>query len=181
MKSELIIIGENCQENSIVKNLHNLIHIAQTFFQQYLSVKIIKTTEEHNSFDIVEETTGIELGSYGIRQYKNPELEYDFTWIYGTGCAEPRLSSIIRKIKPIGYHQMIIPKQSIGTIGKIHEELDELTDCELTGNKIMSLMELSDLYGAIEMYLHTNFPSLEMTDLAKMSKTTKRVFKNGIR
>jgi len=44
----------------------------------------IKTIELNKSYDI--EFNGIELGSYGIR-----ECEY-LSWIYATGCAEPRLS-----------------------------------------------------------------------------------------
>jgi hypothetical protein len=38
------------------------------------------------------EIKGYELGSYGIRKYKNL-----FQWVYGTGCAEPRLS-IVEKL-----------------------------------------------------------------------------------
>ena len=36
-------------------------------------------------YDLVDER-GIELGSYGIRKYKN------FEWVFGTGLAEPRFS-----------------------------------------------------------------------------------------
>jgi len=187
IKSELIMIGKECNPNIINDNLHKMINIALTFFQQYLQVKIIKTgeqpnsDEQPNSFDIIETTTETELGSYGIREYKNSDLDYDFKWIYGTACAEPRLSDLINKIKPIGYHDMIIPKQPIGTLGKILEEVDELTDCCLSENKIMGLMELSDLYGAIDMYLQYNLPTITMDDLAKMNQITKRVFQNGVR
>lgn len=47
---------------------------------------------EGDSYDIICAKTGIELGSYGIRRYK------DLLWVYGTGCAEPRTSTVIRKI-----------------------------------------------------------------------------------
>lgn len=36
------------------------------------------------------EINGIEVGSYGYREYDG------FRWIYGTGCAEPRLSQALR-------------------------------------------------------------------------------------
>lgn len=47
----------------------------------------LKVVTTNIGFDI--EYDGIELGSYGIR-----ECEF-LKWIYGTGCAEPRLSKII--------------------------------------------------------------------------------------
>lgn len=36
----------------------------------------------------------IELGSYGVRSYK------DFTWVYGTGISEPRMQYVINKALP---------------------------------------------------------------------------------
>lgn len=44
------------------------------------------------AYDILS-LNGIELGSYGIRQYK------DHKWVYGTGCAEPRLSYVLSQEK----------------------------------------------------------------------------------
>lgn len=40
------------------------------------------------SIDLVEKITGIELGSYGVRNTES------FTWSYGTGLAEPRYSYV---------------------------------------------------------------------------------------
>ncbi len=64
---------------------------ARTFFNHYCSVseELISATQT----DLVETKTGIELGSYGWREYR------DFTWSYGTGVAEPRLSQVLLRAK----------------------------------------------------------------------------------
>ncbi len=78
-------------------NLIDMIHDALTFFQaQGIRTKVIETGRE--AFDIVEHSTRIELGSYGIRHMAHPdERSRDLSWIYGTGCAEPRLSTAKRR------------------------------------------------------------------------------------
>lgn len=67
---------------------------AKDFFEMVLKDSVeIKCVEQENSlinYDIMYKNH--ELGSYGIRKYENL-----FQWIYGTGCAEPRLS-LIKKI-----------------------------------------------------------------------------------
>lgn len=80
-----------------------------------------------------------------------------------------------------GYHIAEIKKRLYGSAGKIQEELDELNDAHEQGSKIMILVELSDLYGAVEGYLEQNFPGMEMHDLKKFSDITKRAFKSGAR
>lgn len=45
------------------------------------------------SYDIVDMDTGIELGSYGIREWEG------FRWVYGTGAAEPRISQALLRRK----------------------------------------------------------------------------------
>lgn len=91
------------------------------------------------------------------------------------------LSKYKDKIKHsnVGYHLTDIPKGKIGTISKIEEELNELKDAEKQSSKIMKMVELSDLYGAIEEYAITQ--GLTMDDLKKFSNITKRAFKNGRR
>lgn len=83
--------------------------------------------------------------------------------------------------KKIGYHVRNIKKGKIGEISKIQEELDELKDAIEQKNKIMALVELSDLYGAIELYLDKNFKDTSMKDLKVMSEVTQRAFRNGFR
>jgi len=71
------------------------------------------------------------------------------------------------------YHLVEIKKGVIGELSKIREELDELEDAERQGIKIMIMIELSDLYGAIEFF--TEKQGLTMEDLKKFSDLNKRV------
>lgn len=79
----------------------------------------------------------------------------------------------------IGYHTTEIKKGKLGTLSKIQEELDELKDAENQNSKIMIMVELSDLYGAIEEYCKEQNVTIE--DLKIFSDITKRAFKNGRR
>ena len=78
-----------------------------------------------------------------------------------------------------GYHLVNIPKGEIGKISKIEEELNELKDADSQKSKIMIMIELSDLYGAIEEYCNTQ--NITMEDIKVFSNITKRAFKNGHR
>lgn len=83
LKAELI------DTNVSHENLMQMIEHAKQFFEQYLPVEVIRTDEQGKAFDIISKNNAIELGSYGIRSYK------EFTWIYGTGIALPRLDTAI--------------------------------------------------------------------------------------
>jgi len=78
-----------------------------------------------------------------------------------------------------GYHTTEIKKGVLGTLSKIQEELDELKDAEKQESKIMMMVELSDLYGALEEYCLNQNITIE--DLRIFSNITKRAFKNGRR
>lgn len=80
-----------------------------------------------------------------------------------------------------GYHIATIEKRRYGSLGKILEETEELTDAHRQGSNVMVLVELSDLYGAIEGFLQENYPQMKMSDLAKFSEITKRAFESGER
>jgi hypothetical protein len=80
-----------------------------------------------------------------------------------------------------GYHVTEIPKGTIGTSSKILEEVLELIDAEKQGCKIMGLIELTDLIGAIKAYLEKNARDITLADLESMSNITVRAFKNGFR
>ena len=80
-----------------------------------------------------------------------------------------------------GYHVTSIKKGTLGDTSKIQEELEELLDAESQRCKIMELVELSDLYGAINSYLKKHHPGVAMGDLEKMSSITERAFKSGRR
>jgi hypothetical protein len=80
-----------------------------------------------------------------------------------------------------GYHVNEIPKGELGKLSKIQEELDELSDAEQQGVKILMLCELCDIVGAVEAYLKANFPGFGLHDLHQMAKLTAEAFKVGQR
>ncbi|BBA65304.1 hypothetical protein [Xanthomonas phage XacN1] len=80
-----------------------------------------------------------------------------------------------------GYHLREIPRGTYGELSKIKEEIEEIEDSIAQGCKVMELVELSDLYGAIEGYLGKYHPTVTMEDLRVMSSITKRAFKSGAR
>lgn len=95
MKNELINTESVSNES-----LMEIIQGALKFYQQYINIDRLKIVEAEAhkaiiNYDIVAIVNGqeMELGSYGIR--KSEVLKY----IYGTGCAEPRLSLIMKKIE----------------------------------------------------------------------------------
>ncbi len=83
MKNELIVTDDVTEER-----LDQVIQTAYKFFSQYFNVHKLKIVNTPDGFDILY--NGYELGSYGIR-----ECEF-LKWIYATGCAEPRTSSLIK-------------------------------------------------------------------------------------
>jgi hypothetical protein len=79
----------------------------------------------------------------------------------------------------MSYHISAIRKGKLGKSSKIQEELDELIDSEMQGNKIMAMLELSDIYGALEAVAEEY--GLTIEDLKIMSEATKRAFVSGTR
>lgn len=156
MKIELFSLGNQ---------LEQVLLDAQTFFSQYTQVQQEKTSE---GIDLVLD--GREIGSYGVRSYQ------DMTWTYATGLAEPRFSYLLRQ-QAASYHISPIAKKPFGSFQKIDEEVQELKDALLQNNTLMSLIELSDIIGAIEGYVHTRFQgSVTLEDLLVMKEATKRAF-----
>lgn len=81
-----------------------------------------------------------------------------------------------------GYHTRKIQKAKYGTFDKIREEFEEAQDAYSQSNRIMTLSELSDLYGAIRAYLKTAYgDSVIMFDLEVMADATDRAFESGRR
>lgn len=80
-----------------------------------------------------------------------------------------------------GYHLTPIVRGQLGEVSKIREEVEELCDAGRQGVRIMELVELSDLYGAMEAFLEKHFPGFSMKDVADMSAVTRRAFRNGRR
>lgn len=81
----------------------------------------------------------------------------------------------------MGYHANHIDKGLPGEISKIREELEELIDADTQGVKLMALLELSDMIGAISLYLRRYHPTLTVQDLIKMAERTESAFKDGSR
>ena len=79
------------------------------------------------------------------------------------------------------YHIKKINKGQVGFISKIREELEELEDASEQNNKVMTIMELSDICAAISSYLENFHPSISLDDVVKMAKTTNSAFKDGTR
>ncbi|MFO0862451.1 MAG: hypothetical protein U0516_01910 [Candidatus Saccharibacteria bacterium] len=84
-------------------------------------------------------------------------------------------------VKKPGYHLADIAKQPTGSAGKIREELEEFEDALEQECSLMALQELSDLIGAIRLYLQEEHPSISLNDLIVMSNITARAFQNGAR
>ena len=80
-----------------------------------------------------------------------------------------------------GYHLVKIEKGVLGESSKIMEEVLELQDAEKQECKIMGLVELADLIGAVKHYLTKNHPGIDLYDLETMAIITKRAFDNGRR
>ena len=80
----------------------------------------------------------------------------------------------------MGYHKAIIEKGELGEFSKIVEEFQELQDAHTQGCKILELVELSDLLGAIDFYLRNKY-NLTWKDLSHMSSLTRQAFEEGER
>lgn len=79
MKVELMCLGQTDFGPALLDALD--------FFRGKLPVRTIRISE--NQVDIVEWDSGVELGSYGYREALGQR------WVYATGVAEPRLSSVM--------------------------------------------------------------------------------------
>lgn len=80
-----------------------------------------------------------------------------------------------------GYHLADIPRGAFGHPSKIVEEAMEFADSIEQGVKVMGLVELSDLVGAIRGYLARAHPSITLDDLIAMADVTERAFLDGTR
>lgn len=86
------------------------------------------------------------------------------------------------KTREFGYHINDIPKGKLGEISKIQEEFLEFLDANEQKCKVLELIELSDLLGAIEIYLKEKYDGkITISDLFEMAKITQRAFRNGDR
>lgn len=70
--------------------LERMVEAALSYYSPLLPVEVVAV--ENGALDIVSRE-GIELGSYGIRTMRFEGR--DLSWVYGTGCAEPRLTQAV--------------------------------------------------------------------------------------
>lgn len=80
-----------------------------------------------------------------------------------------------------GYHLKVIPKGEVGELSKILEEAYEAIDADSQGAAVMTLVELSDLIGAVKAYLAKHHPSMTLDDLETFATITTRAFNSGRR
>jgi len=80
-----------------------------------------------------------------------------------------------------GYHLTAIERGKFGEASKVREEVEEFIDAVEQGVRIMALLELGDLIGAIEGYLAKHQPDITIYDIIKMKDVTARAFTNGHR
>ena len=80
----------------------------------------------------------------------------------------------------MGYHKRDIKKGIYGEFSKIEEEFSELQDAFEQNDKILQIVEICDLLGAIEEYSRRNF-GLSVSDLKSFSDKTKSAFISGDR
>lgn len=93
MKLELIDIADPTEDS-----LEEIVSLAKEWFSFHVKCRIEETQEDDplsasKTYDVVT-ASGLELGSYGIREHVSVGR-----WVYGTGCAEPRLSQSIQESK----------------------------------------------------------------------------------
>ena len=86
-----------------------------------------------------------------------------------------------KDILSVGYHLEDIPKGIVGEPSKVLEETLEFMDAINQGVDLMALIELADLYGAMESYLQKHHPTISMDALKSMSDVTRRAFASGRR
>lgn len=80
----------------------------------------------------------------------------------------------------MGYHKIKIKKGVFGEFSKIQEEFEELKDGFEQNDKILQLVELTDLIGAIEGYSMSKF-NISLQELINFSKKTQSSFIEGKR
>jgi hypothetical protein len=80
----------------------------------------------------------------------------------------------------MGYHLKEIERGVFGEFSKIVEEFQELQDAQEQDNKIMQLIEMSDLIGAIEGYANKEF-GFSLDSLTQMKDATHKAFNDGTR
>lgn len=102
MKTELIYVDLK-QKQDMPYMLDHILRISQDFFRHIgVEAKLHRLGEFE--YDIFDKHFNIELGSYGIRNYK------DFRWVYGTGLALYRTEEVMRLQREYKRKMIEVPK-----------------------------------------------------------------------
>lgn len=91
MKNELFILLDNnltLSAGDVQAKVRHVLSDAMSFFESEVSIPVtsVVTNFSDTSYSVDLEINGIEVGSYGVRSAGH------LTWIYGSGCAEPRMT-----------------------------------------------------------------------------------------
>jgi hypothetical protein len=82
-------------------NVIPMLSLATEFYETVAKIPVTWRKMDEDKlgtlWDIEDKQFEIELGSYGVRQAVSPYTDETLTWIYGTGCAEPRTSTVLNK------------------------------------------------------------------------------------
>ena len=120
MKNELFTRNNEVQESDLFIMLGH----CKSFFNYHSKHKceVVRTGEL--SYDI--NIKGIEVGSYGIREYHNGDKIYK--WIYGTGLAEPRFSTVQNYsssalLKGFAKGEYLENNTQVENVGEVHKEV----------------------------------------------------------
>jgi hypothetical protein len=77
------------------------------------------------------------------------------------------MADLLHPAQP-GYHLREIPKGVFGEASKILEEAAEFAEALEQGTKLMAMIELSDMRGAIDGYIQKNHSGLTIADLERL-------------
>jgi phosphoribosyl-ATP pyrophosphohydrolase len=116
------------------------------------------------------------VGAPMVCPFSKPKSQAEI-WDHIADLIEPKSEQLAEP----GYHLRSIRKGVVGEPSKIFEEAEEFMDAVRQNVDVMALVELSDLVGAIELYLEKYHSSMSLADLKAMSDVTQRAFKNGRR
>ncbi len=78
----------------------------------------------------------------------------------------------------MAFHKKHINKGVIGEFSKVREEFEELEDAFEQKDMILMMVELADLYGAIEEFAGEKF-GITMSDIKSFSDKTKSMYVDG--
>lgn len=170
------------KENEIKRKFHIYFENGMFRTQKLISYHFTPNT---NTLIVTTNITQYAIPYYELEslyeQITNECRDSEFEKIYTNKVVVAENVVEISSNPVMGYHMTEIEKGELGKLSKIREELDEAIDAEKQQCKIMTLVELSDMMGAIESYLESNFTDITLQDLITMSNITKRAFKAGRR